>query len=220
MRCLVGEALNERVRLDDKPLLTLVVEQPNIYFAICSFAYLGFRGRKELLKVVEDDQVLEPEYIENIFWPDLNTKKNLNALYKRLKQFGSEELDSKLKEIREKMESIVLDISMDFDGELTCEGDIKAEELFKMFDLRFSDEADDGLMRFVKCISISHELLKTSVFCVRGLHQCFCNEQLEQLTKELSYKKINLISIESNAPSEIVASESLLIIDKDLCIIS
>lgn len=217
MKTILGDLIGEKTSLGDASIVSIVVEEPKTYFDLCTYGISGFRGQNKLIKIFEEEKEIEPEYIENLFWPDLNTKRNLNALYKRLKLFGSEDLDSKLKEIRNKMESIVLEISMDFDGELTCEGDIKAEDLFKMFDLRFQDEDESGFSRLVKYISVSHELLKTEVFCVRGIHQCFSLEDLEQLSKELSYKKITLISIESSKPLTQSESERVFIIDKDLC---
>ncbi len=219
MREILGQLLSERLRIDENPVISLIIEEPKTYFELCFYAYSGFRGPKELIKVVDDEQEVEPEFIDNPFWPDLNSKKNLNALYKRLKQFGSEELEGKLRDLRQKMESIVLDVSMDFDGELECDGDIKSEDLFKMFNLRFAEDDSDGLTRLAKYISVSHELLKTGIFCIRGLHQCFDGRQIEELAKELAYRKINLIMIESIKPDNLPVDEKKIILDKDLCTI-
>ena len=219
MKTIVGDLVGGRIILDETPILSLVVEEPKAYFDLCSLAYTGFRGRKEFISFLENDKEIEPEFVENLFWPDLNSKKNLNALYKRLKQFGSEELEGKLKAIREAMKSVVLTMSMDFDGELICNGDIKSEDLFKMFDLRFAEDDLDGFSRLVRYISVSHELSKTSVFSLRGLHQCFSDEELDQLGKEASYKRINLVSFESTVPQKTGEFERVVIVDKDLCAI-
>ena len=65
---------------------------------------------------------------------------------------------------------------------------VKSEDLFKLFDLHFADEDLDGLARLSRYLSVAHELTKTSVFCVRGIHQCFSDAQISELGKELEYK--------------------------------
>lgn len=223
MTKLISTLFEKEIDLETPKFLTLVVENKTLNYEICKYLYNDFCGRVDYFKLFNDDKKLDLStyalFVYNLFSLDLNTKKNINALYKLLKKSCSESLQLELKNIKESIVEIVRHISLDFDVELDVNNNIKEDDFFKIVDLRFSESDDSHMSRFKKYVETAYELTGMRVCFVNHLHDYFDHGEIESLLHELSYKNITIINLEHNDLFQKLANEDLIIIDRDLCTI-
>lgn len=208
--------------LDEISLLTLVIENKTMLFDYCSYLFDGFSGKEHFWKLEENGQFVgldeKADFIPNFFHLDINSKRNINALYKLLKRLYYEELYDSINELKEKANSIIKEISMDFDIQLSVQNGIKEDDLFKVMNLQFSDEGLSKQERIIKYINVVNELRGTSLFFVINIHRFFEEKELANILKELAFRRIKVIDLEFENDFKINASEKVIVIDRELCL--
>lgn len=206
--------------LDSLPRITLIIENKKLFCSFMQYCNLGFLGNEDYIKVFEEPELLSNDknicYIANIFDLNLNTKKNVNALYKILKHKYYEELKDKIHSLKENISSIVTSISMDFDIELSLSGDIQEDDLFKMMNLQFLDKDLSLMEKLIKYIFVINELQKSSVFIINHLYDYFDKSEIETIYHELEYRGITLINVENRENNVKIENEIKIIIDNDM----
>ena len=209
--------------LDDLSILTLVCENKGLLFDYCDYLFNEFIGKERYWKLEIDNQVEElfdkGDFIPNYFQLDLNSKRNVNALYKILKKLYYEKLSDSIKDLKEKALSIVKEIALDFDIELSVSNEIKEDDLFKIMNLQFSDEGLSYKEKLIKYIFITNELRGVNIFFVVDFHRYFSDGEANEILKELSYRKIKLVNLEHDQSFAKYDDESLLLVDQDLCVL-
>lgn len=207
--------------LENLDMLTFVIENKRYLFDLELYIHLDFPCHNPFFSLIIDNDIVEitnyVEVIDNIFNLDLNSKKNINSLYKILKSFYKDNIKEGIKEINKNMSHIIKEISIDFDLNLSFSEELKEEDIFKLFDLRFEDEENDIIKRIIKYINVSYELRKTTIFYFFHLHEYLEDYQIEILLKELSYKNIKIVDIEPNNSFAKCKNEQIVIVDNDLC---
>ena len=202
---------------------SVIIENKKLNYDVCRYLYNEFCDKNEYFAFFNDDKKLdisnESAFIYNLFSLDLNTKKNINALYKILKKTIPETLQDDIKNIRESIFEVVKKISLEFEIELNVNSEIREDDLFKIIDLRFSENDDSLLLRFKKYIETIYELINIKVFFTYRLHEYFEKDELNLLTHELFYKNISIINIEQSNNFEKTRDETFVIVDHDLCVI-
>lgn len=209
--------------LDDLSILTLVCENKGLLFDYCDYLFNEFIGKERYWKLEIDNQVEElfdkGDFIPNYFQLDLNSKRNVNALYKILKKLYYEKLSDSIKDLKEKALSIVKEIALDFDIELSVSNEIKEDDLFKIMNLQFSDEGLSYKEKLIKYIFITNELRGVNIFFVVDFHRYFSDGEANEILKELSYRKIKLVNLEHDQSFAKYDDEFLLLVDQDLCVL-
>lgn len=213
-----------QIDITDPKFITLVIENKSFYWKFSKYLYDTFPehlGYCSLFKNGEEQKIEDVSaYIYNPLDLNLNTKQNLNALYKILKKSYFSELSASVQQIQDLLTQVCKEIRLDFDAELTMESSIRIDDIFKIGGLQFSETDSSLLERFVRYISIVKELQNVSIIFINHLHDYFENVEIEQLLKETEYRGITLVSIETYVPQNRLKNETLCIIDKDLCSIN
>lgn len=213
-----------QIDITDPKFITLVIENKSFYWKFSKYLYDTFPehlGYCSLFKNGEEQKIEDVSaYIYNPLDLNLNTKQNLNALYKILKKSYFSELSASVQQIQDLLTQVCKEIRLDFDAELTMESSIRIDDIFKIGGLQFSESDSSLLERFVRYISIIKELQNVSIIFINHLHDYFENVEIEQLLKELGYRGITLVNIETFVPQNKLENETLCIIDKDLCSIN
>ncbi|MGM9873348.1 MAG: type II-A CRISPR-associated protein Csn2 [Bacilli bacterium] len=213
--------INKTFNLEEFNMLSFVIENKKYLYDVELHVRLDFPKHTSLFTLSvdnKDEEITDNiEVIDNIFCLDLNTKKNINSLYKILKSFYKSDIKEGIDEIKNRMSFIIKDIAIDFDLSLSFSDEIREEDIFKLFDLKFDDEENDIVKRIIKYIEVSYELRKTTIFWLFHIHEYLEKSQIEDLLKELSYKDIKIINIEPNFSFEKCDNEQIFIIDNDLC---
>ena len=86
-------------------------------------------------------------------------------------------------------------------------------------DIKFKDNYDSSLQRFLNYLFVISELQKKTVFFVLHLKEYFSINEIETIIKECSLHEIILIDIESNEIVNLSNIEKKIIVDKDCCLI-
>ncbi len=204
-------------------LLTLVVENRTSLLNYLRYLHNDFRGSEHYWTIIKDGDSLPldeiADFIPDLFSLDINSKKNINALYKLLRKTYYESLKCDIEQLKERASSIINEISMDFDLELVVSNDIKADDLFKIMDLRFEDSELSERELFIKYCQTINELRGVSIFFTAFLHTFFSSKDLDIITNEIKYRRIKLFNLESAYPKETLEKEKFIVVDSDLCIV-
>lgn len=213
-----------QIDITDPKFITLVIENKSFYWKFSKYLYDTFPEHLSFCSLIKNGEQQKIEdvsaYIYNPLDLNLNTKQNLNALYKILKKSYFSELSASVQQIQDLLTQVCKEIRLDFDAELTMESSIRIDDIFKIGGLQFSEIDSSLLEKFVRYISIIKELRNVSIIFINHLHDYFENTEIEQLLKELGYRGITLVNIETFVPQNKIENETLCIIDKDLCSIN
>lgn len=224
MRILRLAYFENEIDLDNTFLLSVVIENKQLFYKFCLYCYDDFPDRYFSFVILEDGKILDNDksihFISHPFSLDLNSKRNINALYKLLKKKYYSELEEDIFALKSKVLDIAGKISLDFDIDLVVNSDISEDDLFKMMKLEFKDwDEMDLTTRFIKYIQIIYELQNIRVFVIPFLSSFFDEPAIEIIKKEISYLGITLISIDNNNFLASSLSDKTIILDSDLCAI-
>lgn len=221
MKELVIDFLNKPIKFDSNILFNIICENKSKYVEIMNTLENDFINTNRGFKIYQDGQLLYEEarylYIKDSFSLSLNSKKNLNALYKILKSRYYLEFKEDFTEINEKLEEIIKEISIDFDINLVANAEIKIDDIFKISSLEFSEDYNNFFEKLIKFIKISNEIEKIEVVFIKNMHAYLTDEEIINLVKEFSYLGIMIINIEFFGYFKNIDFEQNYIIDKDLC---
>lgn len=213
-----------QIDITDPKFITLIIENKSFYWKFSKYLYDTFPEHLSYCSLIKNGEQQKIEdvsaYIFNPLDLNLNTKQNLNALYKILKKSYFSELSASVQQIQDLLTQVCKEIRLDFDAELTMESSIRIDDIFKIGGLQFSEIDSSLLEKFVRYISIIKELRNVSIIFINHLHDYFENTEIEQLLKELGYRGITLVNIETFVPQNKLENETICIIDKDLCSIN
>lgn len=202
-------------------MITLIIENKKAYWSFCRYLYDGFPEHLGYCSVDSDEETIEIEtyslYIHNILDLNLNTKANLNALYKLLKKSYFQELSESIEQIQKDLDKICQEIKLDFDADLVMDGSLRVDDVFKLGGLQFSENDSSLLEQLTRYVAVSNELRKTGLVFINHIRDYFSEDELSSFLKELFYRGITLINIETNDSGVIGLEEQKVILDSDLC---
>lgn len=211
-----------KIVLDDLNMLTIVIESKKILCNIEKHIRLNFSGAplffyKEDQKHVDIDE--RADVVSDMFVLDYNSKKNVNSLFKRIKNLNSEDVSVSINNFKRETERLVNTISMDFDFDLIATDDVGVEDIARLITLRIKDEEENYIYRFVNYCKVVNELRNIDLFFVFRMHDYLTEDEILFILKELSYKNIKIINIEHKIPEFKTNNEKIIIYDKDLCLL-
>ena len=210
-----------KVDITNPKMITLIIENKKAYWSFCRYLYDGFPEHLGYCSVDSDEETIEIEtyslYINNILDLNLNTKANLNALYKLLKKSYFLELSESVEQIQKDLDKICQEIKLDFDADLVMDGSLRVDDVFKLGGLQFSENDSSFLEQLTRYIAVSNELRKTGLVFVNHIRDYLLEDELSSFLKELFYRGITLINIETNDSGVIGFEEQKVILDSDLC---
>ena len=210
--------------LTDPKVITLVIENPTWYWQFSNYVYNGFPDHLGYCTLTSGEKKLDLSdnalFISNPWDLDVNSKANLNALYKLLKKSYFEELNNSVEKIEEILEKNCQEIRLDFDAALSINGGIRVDDIFKIGGMQFSENDGSFLERLTSYISIAKELRGISLVFINHLRDFLTKEECKELIKELQYRGISLVDIETHEPIYSFDNQIKFIIDHDLCILN
>ena len=221
MKEIILDFLSKPISFNVNKMFNIICENKNKYIEIMTTLENEFINTKRGFKIYNDG-ILEKEntsflYISNSFSLSLNSKKNLNALYKILKNRYYLEFKNHFIQINNKLEEIIKEISIDFDINLNANAEVKLDDLFKIASIEFSEDYASYFEKLVKFIKISNELEKIDVVFIKNIHSYLNEDEIIQLIDEFKYLNIMIINIEFAQYFKSSDFEVNYIIDKDLC---
>jgi CRISPR type II-A-associated protein Csn2 len=211
------------IDITDPSFATFVIENKKFFWRLGQYMYLGFPEHQGYLSVDVDGSFQDLDkmslYVYNPSDLNLNTKQNLNALYKILKKTYSEQLLATVDEIEEQLTAICEEIKLDFDAELTMDESVRIDDIFKIGNLRFADDDLDFLGKLTKLVIATYELRGSTLVFINHLHDYLETAEIETFMKDLAYRGISIVNIETSEPQNRCENEQISIVDSDLCAI-
>lgn len=211
------------IKLESSQFINIIIENKTKLFDIEQHIKLLFQTKERYFSLLVDKNPVDiednVEVIEDIFTFDINDKKIINLLYKNIKNYCRDYLKEELSSIKDKIDGLINNVSIDYDLEIMATKEIKEEELFKAVELKIDDNSNNKIERIIKYIRILYELKGTNVFFVFRFHEFFEKDEIETIFNELKYYNISIVNIESRQPIEKLPFESFVILDNDLSLI-
>lgn len=210
--------------LTDPQFLTFVIENKSFYWRFCDYLYNGFPEHIGYCSLDVDGKGMPIDdvslFVANPWDLDINSKSNLNALYKLLKKSYFHELEDAVNQIQKELTKICQEIKLDFDADLSMQDSIRVDDVFKLGGLQFAEGEGSFLERLTRYVTISRELRGVCLVFVNHIRDFLSEEELESFLKELHYRGVSLVSIETSTPIHKFSDEKVLIVDSDLCPLS
>lgn len=201
--------------------INLIIENPSLYYAFNRYLFDGFPDHLSYIGLQKDGKPLKiedyAEYIDSFYSINLNSKSNLNALYKLLKKTYFDQLSDGVEELQKQLDKICSEIALDFDVELVTDGNLRIEDVFKMGNIQFSQNDDNSLLdTLVTYLKLVNELRGCDLIFTNHLYDYLEQENIEKLFSEASYRGISIINLERVEPAEVNKMKTV-IVDSDLC---
>lgn len=149
-------------------------------------------------------------------------------------------LDTYLKQLKNKLTSIITTNYLDVDGKeqmiemlnemgvriannlpysVTYKSNIAFNDVVKFLDFSFDYSTLSFLESLTEIISTSFEILKYKMLVTVNLKDYLAKQELDEIIKYFAYKKIPLLMLERHQHYELDDCKHTRIIDKDLCVI-
>lgn len=152
--------------------------------------------------------------IFNPFQLDLNEKKFLNLVYKKLEKNIRDEERRFIADIEKSSLSLFEKLSLASDIPIDYNDTFDFNKFFSAFDVKIM-EPEDYLEKIVRYIRLSCEIFHTKLFISFGLLVLLDNDEIDLLNKELIQYDVSLLDVFYNEKSSL----ETLYIDTDWCII-
>lgn len=173
--------------------------------------------------VLSDGQKTVPlakylELIVNPFAVDMNQRKILTKVHQELeKNAVREDMYQRTAEIRRHLHNYLQDLLMTVDYPLEYNFDFSLGKLLAPVGVQFSVE-DSLPGRVVQYIDLCSRLFGLKIFVVYQLSCIFSVEEMQCFIRDMQYRKLSIILLESAAPDNI-PFDKILVVDNDLCIV-
>ena len=192
---------------------TLVIENVGLYRKLFYDFDKSFIFSKDD-KVLNNNKIV---VITNPLEPDINSKKNLSTLYKRLESNSNPEDDNLLKEIEGKIIHLIDRLTLNFDIDVEIDDQIDLNKIFGLVKLKISEinnvEYLDLLLNYIKIV---RELTNSGILVFYGLSPLLSNKEYMTLKAEIKLLDVEILDI-CNIQSK--HNDNVVIIDEDYCIL-
>lgn len=212
--------LETKLKISDDFVQLLVIENANEFYTMVSDLDLQFLGEEDCFVFSIADDFISPEkygvMICDPFHFDLNDKKIVNLLFKRLEKesFGDKcklfnDLSSSVVRFLEEL-SYIVPFQLSYD-------EPQPSDYFKAVGLKFEKTYDTLEEKIVCYINALIELKKCEFFVFVNLKSVLDDEKLLNVYKHCQNEKVGLLLIESGKIRPLLSCEKAIIITDDLC---
>ena len=212
--------LETSLTLSDEHVQLLIVENPTEYYNMVSDLDVQFDGQDGMFVFSADDKIVPAAkygaMISDLFHFDLNDKKLLTLLYKRLENIAFSEKISLFYELTSKSVGFLEEVS--FTVPFTLEyNEPQPSDYFKMSGLKFA-KVYDTLEEKIACyINVLIELKQCEFIVFVNLKSVLSDEKLEQIYAHCRSEQVGLLLIEDVKRRKLLPCEKAVIITDDLC---
>ncbi len=219
---LVNIKYNMNIEFDENEILEIVIEQPRAFSEIVYMLINQCNGADGDFVLSEDEHIIKlnkyADIIMDFFAVSPNNKKIITKLYSGLEETADNYIEEKAK-INSKIVS-VLDAITTSEGcaEISYNLDFNWSDLFKLYNVAFSDEYLDLINRISSYIKILSQFTDIKMLFLVNARSYLTKDELIALYDTARYCKVNITLIEGHECIE-RNGEKRYIIDKDLCFI-
>ncbi len=212
--------LETQLILAEDHVQVLVVENPSEFYNMVSELDAQFEGGSGRFVFSRNGQIVDPAkcgaMVLDVFHFDLNDKKILNLLYKRLEGVS---LGDRLPLFNQLTASIVSFLEeLSFSTPFVLEYDEpQPTDYFKSAGLKFPKRYDSLAEKVVCYINTLIELKKCEFFVFVNLQSVLTVEELQQIYAHCQNEQVGLLLLESCKRHSALPQEKVAIVTEDLC---
>lgn len=169
---------------------------------------------------IEDDPVPIERHVEiigDILRVDpCENKRIITGIQKELTSIAIHEMPGEIMTVYGQIHGLITDIMLKSQGDFVFDELNDVSLLLKLYNVR-PDTTDLTLAeRLLLYMELCEKYLKKDLFVFFHLHACFSRKELADFVKDIAYRKLNVLLIESY-DIEAVSSEKKVVLDCDLC---
>ena len=212
--------IEQELMIREDQVQLLIVENPRQFYAFvrelecqCDGGVGGF------VASTQGADVSIPKFatmLSDFFHFDLNDKKLLNLLYKRLEQLSYEDLVQDYNKSNTNLVGYLENLTYHMPFSLEYD-EPQPSDYFKASGLRFARNYDTLLEKIICYINIMLELKPYELLIFVNLKSVLDDDSLAQLYSHCQREKVGLLLIEDCKRRDLISSERALIITEDLC---
>lgn len=208
--------------LEENQVDVMVLEHPHVYTEMMSELLKQCAGEEGAWQLSEGDKDLVFSKCISIahtpFQLELNSKKNLNYLYKEMQIISDEYAYENISEINSNIVAYLDVISQKLPYQIDYNLELEPTQLYKQYEVRLDLAGTSLLEKVLNYIQLEKLLCNTKLIVFTNLKNYFDKEQLEEIYKTAAYNKIFILLIETQK-KYYIAGEKYCIIDNDRCLI-
>lgn len=154
--------------------------------------------------------------IKNPLLLEVNDKKIINALYKKLDNLIDEKLRENLLSIEMNLMDFLDNLIMKVDVPVEFNNELSTLKLFGLYQMSFKEyDGDNYLEYLLSYLKIMIEFLKIKVIVSFNLLNVLNSNEIEQFKKELKLLEINLLDISLTNSNKIISE---YVVDEEWCV--
>ena len=212
--------LETQLTISDEYVQLLIVENPTEFYNMVADLDGQFEGKEGVFVFAIDGQVVPANkygaMVSDFFHFDLNDKKLLSLLYKRLESvaFGDKLLDfnaltGRMIQFLEEL-TFCVPFAMEYD-------EPQPSDYLKVAGLKFAKVYEQLEEKLVCYINALIELKGCEFFVFVNLKSVLSDEKLEQIYAHCRAEQVGLLLIEAGKRRQLLPCEKAVVITEDLC---
>lgn len=208
--------------LEENEIGVMVLEHPQVYTEMLEDLLKQSEGEAGSwqLSVMNKDLVISKSIVivHTPFQLELNSKKNLNYLYKEMQLISDEYEYENVSKINSDIVTYLDMISQKLPYPIEYNFEFEPVQLYKQYEVHFDLEGTSLLEKVINFIRLEKILCDTKLIIFVNLKAYFDKEQLEEIYKVSNYNKLSLLLLETQK-RDYITGEKYYIIDSDQCLI-
>ena len=212
--------LETRLTISNEYVQLLIVENPTEFYNMVSDLDGQFEGREGVFVFSMDGQIISAikygTMISDLFHFDLNDKKLLTLLYKRLESVALGEKIALFNTLTANAVAFLEDVSFSVPFALEYD-EPQPFDYLKVSGLKFAKAYDSLEEKIVCYINALIELKQCEFFIFVNLKSVVSDEKIEQIYAHCRAEQVGLLLIEDGKRRKLHSCEKAVIITEDLC---
>lgn len=210
------------ILIEENMVNVLVVENQQVYTELINALIVQSAGNDGNWQLSDGDKDLtigkSISLVHTPFMLELNSKKNLNYLYKELQTISEEYAYEDLSVINSDIVTYLDKISQKLPYQIDYNLELEPIQLFKQYDVHLDLDGTTLLEKVLNYIQLEKILCNANLIIFVNLRAFFSDEQIVEIYKTANYNKMSIFLIETQKRVNITG-EKYCIIDSDKCVI-
>ncbi len=206
--------------LSDEFVQVLIVENPEEFYAMVFDLNRQFDGEQGTFVFSRNGQTVDVckngTIISDLFHFDLNDKKIITALYKRLEQVALGEKIILFNELISETMAFLSELAFEIPFAIEY-GEPQPSDYFKISGLKFEKNYENLEEKIICYINALIELKGCDFFIFVNLKSVLNDERLLRLYEHCNREQVGVLLIESQKQRPLLSMEKAIIITEDLC---
>ena len=206
------------ILMEENMVNVLVVENQQVYTELIDALIIQSAGSEGNWQLSDGDKDLtigkSISLVHTPFMLELNSKKNLNYLYKELQTISEEYAYENLSVINSYIVTYLDKISQKIPYQIDYNLELEPTQLFKQYDVHLDLDGVTLFEKVLNYIQLEKILCNTKLIIFFNLRAFFSDEQIEEVYKTANYNKMYIFLLETQKRNSI-DGEKYCIIDSD-----